>query len=168
MRDGAASYVVPKDPGWPCIQRLVPKISAGMMWAGPPVEKLGDAWRENERIRGLAEKLAARRTQMEDAKAAIKAFASNLGQDKDRKLSLLFVGALALINTERADIISGIRRYSERQHGLAERIEGRAAEIQQIPADGSEASWRSSSTGMPGSSKSGRSRSPTFASSRSC
>ena len=128
-RDSAASYVPPKDPGWPCIQRLVPKISPGMMWAGPPVEKFGDAWRENEKIRGLAEKLAARRTQMEDAKAAIKAFASDLGQDKDRKLSLLFAGALALINTERADIISGIRRYAERQGGLADRIESRAAEI---------------------------------------
>jgi hypothetical protein len=109
-----------------------------MMWAGPPVEKFGDAWRENEKIRGLAEKLAARRTQMEDAKAAIKAFASDLGQDKDRKLSLLFAGALALINTERADIISGIRRYAERQGGLADRIESRAAEIEQIPADGNE------------------------------
>lgn len=132
---GSAIAASPKHPDWPCIQRLVPELSAGMVWAGPPVEK-GQGWREHSDVATLATKLSARSTPLEEAKRAIAKFAKNLGQNKNQELTMLFAGTLDKINAERARVIDGIKHYSERQQGLADRIERRTAELNQIPENG--------------------------------
>ena len=44
-----------EDPDWPCVQRLVPEVSAGMVWAGPPIDgDLGRDWRDNPEVNALA------------------------------------------------------------------------------------------------------------------
>ena len=43
----------PEDKDWPCIQRKVPEVSAGMVWAGPPVEELGKEWQQDEQVSKL-------------------------------------------------------------------------------------------------------------------
>lgn len=125
------------DPDWPCIQRKVPEISPGMVWAGPPVEELEQAWRGDRQVGQLAGRIAVRRTPREEAEAAITEFAAGLGAEKDRKLTLLFAATLAAINSERGSLISGIRRYARRQAKLAERIQGQLAELNQ-PTSGDE------------------------------
>ena len=134
---GAHLAVAAEDADWPCVQRKVPEISAGMVWAGPPI---GDAdraaWREDPAIAELAQRLAARGVPAEADEAAIAEFAAAAGADKGRKLTLLFAGILDTINGERADILAGIERYAKRQRALAEKLETQAAELDALPVDG--------------------------------
>lgn len=129
----------PEPEDWPCVQRLVPELSAGIVWTGPPVDEVAATWREDDAVEELAHKLVARRTPMEEANEAIAAFAQGLGADKDRKLTMLFAGALELINADRRQILDGIRRAARRQNALADSIEAKTAELNQLPTDGTPA-----------------------------
>lgn len=128
-----------KDPSWPCIQRKVPSISAGMVWAGPPLDEVGNDWRNDPTVAALASKIASRRTSIEEAKTAIEQFAKEAGDERSRKLTMLFAGVLDIINHDRASIIAGIGRYAERQQALAEKIEKQSAQLAALPSDGTEA-----------------------------
>lgn len=132
---GPARAATEEDPDWPCVQRLVPRISAGMVWAGPPVEEAGD-WRDHPEIADLASELADRRTTLAEAEARIEDFAAAQDADKNRRLTLLFAGILDKINAERASVVDGIKRYTRRQRALAARIEEALAELDALPQDG--------------------------------
>ena len=131
---GPAAAATSEDPDWPCVQRKVPEISAGMVWAGPPVEELKGAWQDDMEVSRLAGTLAARRTDIEAAKAAVVDFAAGLGAGKNERLTLLFAATLDIVNNERASIISGIGRYTRRQQALADKIGRVAGELQALPA----------------------------------
>jgi hypothetical protein len=126
------------DPDWPCIQPKVPQIAAGQVWNGPPVDEIGESWREDPAIADLAQKLSERRTSLEEAKTLIGDFAASRQGDKSRPLTALFAGTLTLINSERASIIAGIGRYAKRQRALSKKIEDEMAELSQLPQDDSE------------------------------
>jgi len=125
-----------QDPDWPCIQRKVSEISSAQVWNGPPLDTAGDAWRDDSAVAELAGAIASRRTEMADAKGKIADFAAVTGADRNRRLTLLFAGVLASINAERSSIMAGIGRYARRQHALAEKIAGEAAELDRLPAQG--------------------------------
>jgi len=125
-----------EDPDWPCIQRKVSEISAAQVWSGPPLDATADAWRDDSALAELAAAIASRRTEMADAKGKIAEFAAAAGADRNRRLTLLFAGVLATINAERSSIMAGIGRYAHRQHDLAEKIAGEAAELDRLPAEG--------------------------------
>jgi len=127
----------PEDPNWPCIQRKVPQLSSGMVWAGPSVEELEEDWRTDLQIKSLAQRIAARSLAIDEAKGLIELFASDLKGQKDQKLTLLFAATLATINGDRSSIINGIERYARRQKGLAERIQMQTSELNQLPQSGS-------------------------------
>jgi hypothetical protein len=128
------------DPDWPCIQIEVPSLTAGMVWAGPSVDGLERAWKDNEEVAHLVARLTARRTSIDEAKALVADFAEGLETDRNHTLSLLFAGTLAEINHERGEVIAGIKRYSRRQKALAAKIEERTAEIDALAAqEGDEA-----------------------------
>jgi hypothetical protein len=119
----------PADPDWPCIQRKVPSLSAGMMWAGPAVDETDSSWKDAEDVAGLVAAVAPRRVPLEDAYAAIDRFAADLGADKDRRLTLAFTGLLQTINAERNEIMTGIVRYARKQAALAEQVKARTHEL---------------------------------------
>ena len=119
----------PANPDWPCIQRKVPEISAGMVWAGPKVQENGRAWKESPRLAALAGKISVRRLPIEEAQAEIDRFAATLGEGKDAQLTLLFTGVLQIINAERSEIVAGIERYARRQGALADRIRAATTEL---------------------------------------
>ncbi len=48
---GAAWAAVSEDPDWPCVQRLMPEISAATVWGGPSLDDAALAWRETPAIR---------------------------------------------------------------------------------------------------------------------
>lgn len=121
-----------EDPDWPCVQRKVPEISAGMMWAGPPVDALQTSWRDDDEVAALAPRIAARRMPMEQAEDEIAAFAEAAGDDKERRLTLLFAALLDLINRERNEIVAGLDRVGRRQAALSERIHAAAHELQEL------------------------------------
>ena len=123
-----------EDPDWPCIQRKVPEVSAGMVWAGPPVDELGAGWRDDVEVSQLAGTLARRAVSLEDARKTIADFAAGLAADRNAKLTMLFAGTLTVINKERSQIIDGIRRYARRQAALAKRIEDQTAAFNRLTA----------------------------------
>ena len=67
-----------EDPDWPCIQRLVPEISAVTIWDGPPIEDALRTWPEKPAIRDLVAKLATRQMNAEQAEQNITAFVKTL------------------------------------------------------------------------------------------
>jgi len=119
----------PENPDWPCIQRKVPEISAGMVWAGPEIPADEKAWTDSPQLHALAVKLAARRLPIEEAEEEIDSFAAALGPEKDKELTLLFAAVLQIVNAERSEIVAGIERYARRQGTLSERIGEGIAEL---------------------------------------
>ena len=118
------------DPDWPCIQRKVPEMSAAQVWTGPDLETALQEWRSDRQIATLAGELAARRLPIEEAEAAIASFAEGLdAAEKAEKLTLLFAGIFATLNSERGDVMVGIERYGRRQKDMAEDIRARQARL---------------------------------------
>lgn len=124
------------DKDWPCRQRKVAVISPGQVWTGPPLAAVGDSWQDDEAIASLARKIAARRTELDEAKSGIADFAAAAGPDKNQKLTQLAAGMLAIINRDRTEIIAGIGRYAKRQRDLAAKIEQETAELDALPQQG--------------------------------
>jgi hypothetical protein len=125
----------PADPDWPCQQRKVAAISAGQVWSGPPLEGVGESWREDPLVADLARRLAERRIDLEQAKSLVSDFAANSGPDRAERLTRLAAGMLTIINRDRASIIAGIERYAKRQRALAARIEQQSAELLAMPTE---------------------------------
>ncbi len=116
---------------WPCIQRLVPQISAAQVWSGPIPEPA--MWDGDGEVARLGALIAARRTSMEEAKASIDQFAEGLGEARERRLTALFGRTLQVINRDRASLIAGIKRFSRKQAALTARVRETRAALQ---ADG--------------------------------
>jgi septal ring factor EnvC (AmiA/AmiB activator) len=123
------------DPDWPCQQRLVPEIAAGMIWSGPPLASVAGG-ADDPQIRHLAAELAARRTPLEQATAEIDQFARGLpaGQKKEQ-LTRLFAETLAIVNRDRSSIVGGIRKYARNQQALAERISAANDQLAALAGD---------------------------------
>ena len=126
-----------QDPDWPCVQRLVPELSAATVWDGPPIDDAVKAWQQTSVIRDLVAKTAARRTSLEEGEKAIAAFAQTLGAKKDAMLTMVFAGLFTTIDQERSRLISGIKRYAKGQRRLASKIGNLTAELSATPPDGS-------------------------------
>lgn len=109
------------DSDWPCVQRKVPEITAAAVWTRPPLGDRGKDWRDDPAIAALVERLAARRTPLEEAEKEIAALARS-GENAEDKLIALFVGLLNRLNLERGDVIDGIERYGAHQKALAEQL----------------------------------------------
>jgi chromosome segregation ATPase len=125
-------------PDWPCIQRKVPEISAGMMWAGPEIDETDRSWQESTEIAPLAHRLAQRRVPIEEAEAEIDAFAQGLRGGVNAELARLFTALLQIVNAERKDIMAGIERYARQQNVLAEQIKTLDREIAEARAAAAE------------------------------
>jgi hypothetical protein len=122
------------NPDWPCVQRLVPEISAGMIWAGPPLDSIENG-APDPAIAQLAGELAARRVPVEQAETMVEDFAGNLAPDvREERLTRLFAETLEIINQDRSSIIEGIERYARGQRQLAGRIAETNEQIQALPA----------------------------------
>lgn len=113
---------------WPCAQPRVSTISAGTVWSGPDVAE-GKDWDQDNDLAALAQKLASRRTSLDEADASIKDFAKKAGTDKDKQLTKLFVGVLEITNDNRDQILQGIMRYARGQERLAERMRDESDKI---------------------------------------
>lgn len=125
------------DPDWPCVQRKVPAISAGMVWAGPPVEQVDGTWEQDVEVAQLAGAIARRALDIEQAKQRIADFAAGLDGARNDRLTLLFAGTLDIINRERSTVIEGIGRYARRQADLAASIRDKTAALRTLPEDDS-------------------------------
>ena len=112
------------DEDWPCVQRKIPELSAGMMWAGPAIDEAAIArWQDDQMVGKTAQRLAARRTTIEEAQKLIEEFAAaQSAEARQPQLTALFAGVLSLINNERKQIMTGIVKYTRKQKQLVEEI----------------------------------------------
>ncbi|GLQ36399.1 hypothetical protein GCM10007908_00190 [Rhizobium albus] len=133
----AAQAADGSNPDWPCIQRLVPRISTAQVWAGPEPEPA--AWARNEDVRAMAEQLSVRRLPIEEARTLVADYAQALPEsERNDQLTALFGRTLELINRDRASIIAGIGRYARSQRERAEHIRSsRIAAAENAPATAS-------------------------------
>jgi hypothetical protein len=132
---GQASMVLaadPRYPDWPCNQIKVPELSVAAIWAGPPIDDIGDTWEKDPQIQDLVVRLAARRTPLDEAEKAISDFLAANGADKQAKAKLLFAGLFATLNRERSVVMSGIERFTQRRQQIAERIKSEAHQMREL------------------------------------
>ena len=120
------------DADWPCQQPLVPMLTAGMIWSGPPLSDVGD-WHADPRVKELVERVAPRTVRAEQGDAAIKDFVEQLGSDKARPIMLAFSGLLEETNNERASVIERIKDLGARQRNLAALIDRLRTELDAMP-----------------------------------
>ncbi|KQO74903.1 hypothetical protein [Methylobacterium sp. Leaf89] len=116
------------DPDWPCVQRKVSTLSPGTVWTGPDLEAAG-AWGDDFEAAALAQKIASRRTALDEVDPLLDAFAAKVGPEKDKRLTRVFAGVFEVINGERNKVLSGIGRYAQGQRRMAERIRDEADQI---------------------------------------
>jgi hypothetical protein len=116
---GVALAADPRFPDWPCAQIKVPEISIAAVWAGPPVDEVGNAWEEDPVIKHHVLRLAARRTSLDDAQQAIADFITGNAAERQQKAKLLFSGLFKTLNHERDEVMSGIERFFRQQKSFA-------------------------------------------------
>ena len=126
----SAAYAAdPRYPDWPCVQAKVPEISIAAVWEGPPIDAVGEAWKNDAKVKELVARLAARRTPLEDAQKTAEDFVAASGADKTEKAKLLFAGLFQELNQQRTEVMDGIERIAKKEKDLAEEIRGDRAAL---------------------------------------
>jgi len=122
------------DPDWPCMQRLVPVLTAGTYWSGDlPAEA---DWHADPRLPPVVAEVSASEESAERGEARLAAFASTLAPDERRKvLPVLFVGLVAATNVQRGAMIARIDELTRRQRGVARVVDRLSQQLLQTPAD---------------------------------
>jgi hypothetical protein len=122
----------PRYPDWPCAQAKVPEISLAAVWAGPPLDDAEGKWKSDPMVSALVEKVAARKTPLDDAQKAITEFLSAPGTDKMATGKLLFAGLFEQLNAERSSVMGGLERVTRKQRQAADKIRSDTLALQAL------------------------------------
>ena len=115
------------DPEWPCIQRKVDRLSAGLMWPAPlPETPVPDTL--EPAVDELSQLLALRRVTLDEARAAVTEFAAANPHD-EAVMGEVFARVFDSLSKRRTRIIDGIGDFSLGQIALSERIDAARAEM---------------------------------------
>jgi hypothetical protein len=126
----ATSAAAPADPDWPCVQRLVPSLTAGTFWPAPAATS---DWRADPRVAALVQDVTARGRSTEAGVAMLEQFvATRPGPDVSAQV---FAGLVEQINAVRGQAIERLRSINRRQRALADATSRAGAELQRLPAD---------------------------------
>ena len=126
----AANRPDPSDPIWPCVQRKVPELSLGAIWAGPEIDPaLATGWDDDREIAELVRTLMQRRIDLPAADAMVAEFATTSGPKKRERLLMLFSGLFDRMNLERKDVMGGIDRFARKQIEFSETIKAANQEL---------------------------------------
>jgi hypothetical protein len=133
----APAIAATTEPGstWPCVQRKVPELSLNSIWQRGDLPEGARKLANEPAVQSLAEKLAARRTPMEEATTDIKAFAQGAGANRDPMLQALFLALFDRMTGERSEVMAGIERYGRHQIGLAAKIKAEQQELDRMRKD---------------------------------
>ena len=129
------------DPDWPCIQVLVPTISAAVVWDGPSIEGLEARWRDQVSVARLVGRVTQRHVDADQAEQEIDAFSqSQPTADRNAALTAVFAGIWEILNEKRQDMIERIKEFARQQSARANRIENMLLELEVVSSDSSPAS----------------------------
>lgn len=117
------------DPDWPCIQRKVENLSAGLMWPHPVTKT--DLPPEAEE---LAAVLALRRVSLEEAETHVRDFVAKHPPD-EQALGAVFLSVFDRLSENRKRLMSGIARYSQSQIALSAKIDADRIEMAKLSAE---------------------------------
>lgn len=127
-----AAYAFSEDKNWPCVQRKVPKLSAGQMWRGDPVDIKDTSWKTSKPVNELISKIMPRRTSLKETDKLIAEFAKTHKESYPIKAKQIFLGLLEKTNTIRTEIITGIGKFSSRQKQLVETINNTRQRVSEL------------------------------------
>jgi hypothetical protein len=122
----------PRYPDWPCAQAKVPDISLAAVWAGPALGDAEEKWKSDPNVSALVEKVAARKTPLDDAQKAVTEFLSAPGTDKAAIGKLLFAGLFEQLNAERSSVMGGLERVTRKQRQAADKVRSDTIALQAL------------------------------------
>lgn len=123
----------PADPDWPCVQRLVPNLTAGTLWGGH--DAAGD-WRADPQVAAVVAVVAPRGVSAQNGAARLGQFVTTVPPtDRAARLAMVFTGLVDETNQQRAQVIDRLRAIARRQRALTERTSRATAELRALPAD---------------------------------
>jgi hypothetical protein len=124
-----------RSPDWPCMQRLVPELTAGTFWSGPPAPAGAD-WRADSRIADLVAAVANRDLPVDEGEAKLAAFADSVpAEQRGTVLPELFAGLVDAINGDRHDVIVRLEELGRRQKSMAGTVDKVTDELRAVPVD---------------------------------
>lgn len=126
----ALGAAAPADPDWPCVQRLVPSLTAGTFWPGREPTK---DWRADPRIAALVGDVTARGRPVDAGVDALARFAAT--RPGDEALAEVFAGLVDTSNEERGRAVERLREITRQQRALADAAARVAAELNALPPD---------------------------------
>jgi hypothetical protein len=129
---GSAIAADARYPDWPCNQVKVPELSVAAMWAGPPLDDVGERWEADAGVRDLVARLSERRTPIEEAEQAIADFLTGNAAEKQEKAKLLFAGLFDTLNRQRSDVMAAIERFTRKQRELAAQVRARTFALREL------------------------------------
>jgi hypothetical protein len=131
-----------RDPDWPCQQIKVPELSLAAVWSGPAADPQQIAWKDDQAVVDLVQKLAPRREPIDQAQNLIHDFAQRAADRKQDQLLRLLVGLLTVLDEERNSVMAGLDRFGGRQKELAAQVRAdneRLRALQNDPASDTQA-----------------------------
>ena len=109
---------------WPCDQPERPEVSIASVWQGPDPTEAEDTWHDDPAVVALVDQVAPRRTPQDQAVEAVHRFSAGYdAKDRAKVLTAVFAGLFETLNTERGQIIRGIKHFNRRQDSLSQRIQ---------------------------------------------
>ena len=121
------------DPEWPCVQVLVPEISAASIWDGPLIDELADTEPFRQASQELVFSVLEQHQPLTESRLDDYIGQFDAKQSNDA-LTFLFKSFLDKLNVKRRGQISTIKRYTRSQIKSAQNIEklmDRKAELEQ-------------------------------------
>ena len=128
-----------KDPDWPCVQVLVPALSPGQIWGGPPLDEADPKWIDDPRVASLKDRAVGRATPVNVLDADVAAFAKEAGAEREQALTALFARVFSTMDDRRSSAINAIKRYARQQRELQAEIAATLRAIDAAPKDSAEA-----------------------------
>ena len=126
----ATVAAAPADPDWPCVQRLVPTLTAATLWSGPAPQR---DWHTDPAIAALTEQVASRREKVDDAVAQLERFVATKPGAEAR--AEVFAGLVERSNIERGQAIDRLKGVSRRLRALADATGRVTTELNALPPD---------------------------------
>jgi hypothetical protein len=121
------------DADWPCAQRLVPKLSAATLWAGPLP---GAGEHADPSITEVVASVISRDAEVEQGEVQLAAYAESVpAPDRPERLGSVFAALLEATNQKRSAVIARIEALARRQRELGNIVAKVTEELRAIPPD---------------------------------